>query len=174
MRPWFQAAGFTLTGVVEVVWNEKGWRELSRLRRAVFRAEQALAEIDRTLLLPDGLCTSDLSILERLAKKGMAPVNGLGRRIGLTSGSMTVAVQRLRRRGLVETRRDLKDKRVVWVSATQEGKALVKRLARVRGEAYGEIFSDWSDRERSLLTTLLKRLRKASARDVREMGSRTR
>ena len=80
--------------------NEKDWREMFRLRRAIVRAEQSLSEIDREIL-PDGLCESDLAILERLARKGARPVNGLARQVGLTSGSMTSAVKRLHRRGLV-------------------------------------------------------------------------
>ena len=112
--------------------NEKDWREMFRLRRTIVRAEQALREIDRTIL-PDGLCESDLAILERLARKGARPVNGLARQVGLTSGSMTSAVKRLHRRGLVETRRDLEDKRVVWVSVTAEAEEIVEGFSQLRG-----------------------------------------
>ncbi len=139
--------------------SEKDWRELFRLRRSIGRAEHALSEIDRTLL-PDGLCESDLVILERLARKGARPVNGLGRQVGLTSGSMTSAVQRLHKRELVETRRDLRDKRVVWVSATPEAEEIVTRFSERRGEVLAEVFEKWSERERSVLINLLKRARK--------------
>lgn len=140
--------------------HEKEQRELFRLRRAVARAEQAFGEIDRALLVSEGVCTSDLEILERLARKGARPVNGLSRQVGLTSGSMTSAVQRLRKRQLVETRRDSADKRVVWVTVTPEGKELASRCARVRGGMLGEVFEKWSERERSILTNLLRRARK--------------
>ena len=139
--------------------KEKDWREMFRLRRTIVRAEQALSEIDRTLL-PKGLCESDLSILERLERKGARPVNGLARQVGLTSGSMTSAVQRLRRRGLVETRRDLEDKRVVWVSATPEAEKIVESFSQLRGEVLEEVFRKWSERERSVLINLLRRVRK--------------
>jgi MarR family 2-MHQ and catechol resistance regulon transcriptional repressor len=110
--------------------------------------------------MPAGLCGSDLVILERLARKGARPVNGLGRQVGLTSGSMTTAVQRLRRRELVETRRDLDDKRIVWVTVTPEGEELVARFSQVHGDVLGRLFAKWSERERSILTNLLKRVRK--------------
>lgn len=142
--------------------SDKETRDLLRLRRALSRAEQALADIDRALLLPAGLCSSDLVILERLARKGARPVNGLGRQVGLTSGSMTTAVQRLRRRQLVETRRDLEDKRVVWVSVTPEGEEVALRYSRVHADVLSRVFGRWSERERSILTNLLKRLRKDS------------
>ena len=140
--------------------GDKDWRELSRLRRSIARAEHALSEIDRALLAPAGLCESDLVILERLARNGARPVNGLGRQVGLTSGSMTTAVQRLLKRDLVETRRDQEDKRVVWVSATPEAEALVARFNDVRGEVLAQLFEKWSERERSILINLLKRVRK--------------
>ncbi len=139
--------------------KEKDWREMFRLRRTIVRAEQALSEIDRSIL-PKGLCESDLSILERLERKGARPVNGLARQVGLTSGSMTSAVQRLRRRGLVETRRDLEDKRVVWVSATPEAEKIVESFSQLRGEVREEVFRKWSERERSVLINLLRRVRK--------------
>ena len=144
--------------------SEKDWRELFRLRRTIARAEQALSEIDRSLL-PNGLCESDLMILERLARKGARPVNGLGRQVGLTSGSMTSAVQRLRKRGLVETRRDLEDKRVVWVNATREAEEIVAGFSSRRGEVLAQVFAKWSERERSVLANLLKRARKDAERE---------
>ena len=137
-------------------------RELLRLRRAVGRAEHALAELDRVLLDPEGICASDLSILERLSRKGPGPVNDLGRRIGLTSGSITTAVQRLRSRGLVETHRSGEDKRIVTVSASPSGKALAQTLTNQRSKALQGVFADCSSREQELLQSLLKRVRKAT------------
>ncbi len=140
--------------------KQKTRRDVLRLRRSLARAEQVLGELDRLLLAPDGMCASDLGILERLVRKGTRPVNGLAKRVGLTSGSMTTAVQRLKRRGLVQTRRDLKDKRVVFVSVTAEGQTLAKRLSEHRADVLEDAFSVWSDRERTVLLNLLKRLRR--------------
>ena len=143
--------------------KQKARREALRLRRSMARAEQMLAELDRALLAPDGLCASDLEILERLVRKGSRPVNGLAKRVGLTSGSMTTAIQRLKKRGLVQGRRDLKDKRVVVVTATAEGQQLAKTMTQRRAESLLEVFSVWSDRERTVLLGLLKRLRRNKA-----------
>ncbi|NNC87413.1 MAG: MarR family transcriptional regulator [Akkermansiaceae bacterium] len=150
--------------------TDKSRRDLLRMRRAVMRAEQVLAEIDRRLLAPLQLCSSDLGILERLARKGARPVNGLAGRVGLTSGSMTTAVQRLRRRGLVDTRRGLEDKRIVWVSPTREGVDLAQRITRRRGQLLESVFRDISAREQSLLAALLKRVRKSGEEALRQRG----
>lgn len=144
--------------------SQREERDLLRLRRAVGKADQALADLDRQILAPEGLCASDLSILERLARRGASAVNDLGRRIGLTSGSITTAVQRLKSRHLVLTERSVGDKRVVSVSVTPAGEALARRLTATRAEAFQAVFCELGSRERDLLQTLLKRVRK-SAKD---------
>lgn len=140
--------------------RDKKARELMRLRRALARAEQAVAEAERQLLSPHQLCASDLEILARLARKGRQRVNALAQRVGLTSGSITTAVQRLLKRGLVETQRDTADKRVVWVETTAEGQFLARELSAQRTSRFEEVLETWSTREQAILTNFLKRLRR--------------
>ena len=46
------------------------------------------------------MCSSDFAVLEALLHKGPLPVNEIGRKVLLTSGSITVAVDRLESRGI--------------------------------------------------------------------------
>ena len=140
--------------------REKKAREVLRLRRVLMRAEQALAEAERDLFAAHQLCASDFAILERLARKGRDRVNALAPRVGLTSGSMTTAVQRLRKRALVETERDTLDRRVVWVDSTSAGRELATKLSSERSELLLDVFGAWSGREQAILANFLKRLRK--------------
>ena len=57
-----------------------------------FYALQARAMADIECL---GLCLSDFAILELLLQKGPMPVNEIGCKVKLTSGSITVAIDRL-------------------------------------------------------------------------------
>ena len=58
-----------------------------------------------------GIGLSDFGILEVLLHKGPLPVNTIGTRMRLTSGSITAAVDRLEQKGLVERRHDPTDRR---------------------------------------------------------------
>src|SRR6476659_9847529 len=58
-----------------------------------------------------GLGLSDFAILEVLLHKGPTPVNDIGAKVLLTSGSMTTAIDRLEARNLVERRTDPEDRR---------------------------------------------------------------
>src|SRR5438445_3358789 len=72
------------------------------------RAVESYAEKSITDL---EMCGSDFAVLEALLHKGPLPVNEIGKKILLTSGSITVAVDRLEKRGLVERRAHGSDRR---------------------------------------------------------------
>jgi MarR family transcriptional regulator, 2-MHQ and catechol-resistance regulon repressor len=73
------------------------------------------------------MCGSDFAVLEALLHKGPLPVNEIGRRVLLTSGSITVAVDRLEAKRLVERRTHGTDRRARVVHLTKEGRLLIKR-----------------------------------------------
>src|SRR5260370_1785708 len=65
------------------------------------RAVQAYAEKS---ISESEMCGSDFAVLEALLHKGPLPVNEIGKKIMLTSGSITVAVDRLETKGLLGRR----------------------------------------------------------------------
>src|SRR5918998_4898550 len=74
------------------------------------------------------MCGSDFAVLEALLHKGPLPVNEIGKKVLLTSGSITVAVDRLETRGLVERRAHGTDRRARVVHLTKEGRKLIARI----------------------------------------------
>src|SRR5207237_9346686 len=69
------------------------WLVLMKAHRALGRlASQSIESLE--------VCLSDFAIMELLLHKGPQPVNEIGRRIALTSGAITTAVDRLEARGL--------------------------------------------------------------------------
>src|SRR5687768_12118129 len=69
---------------------------------------------------------SDFAVLELLLHKGPTPVNAIGEKIHLTSGSITMAVDRLEGKGLVERRNDPDDRRARVVHLTEAGTRLIR------------------------------------------------
>src|SRR5436190_19467677 len=64
---------------------------------------------------------SDFAVLEMLLHKGPQPVNEIGRRVELTSGAITTAVDRLQSRGLVTREAHPTDRRARIVRLTAAG-----------------------------------------------------
>jgi MarR family 2-MHQ and catechol resistance regulon transcriptional repressor len=104
------------------------------------------------------MCLSDFAILEALLHKGPQSVRDLGRRVELTSGSMTTAIDRLETRGLV-TRADHPTDRRTWViHLTPDGTALISKVFAGHEQAMERAMRGLSKSDRVALTKLLKRL----------------
>src|SRR5258705_1257252 len=89
------------------------------------RAVQAYAEKSVSEL---ELGASDFAVLEALLHKGPLPINEIGKKILLTSGSITIAVDRLEKKGLVERRAHGTDRRARIVHLTKAGRKLITRV----------------------------------------------
>jgi MarR family transcriptional regulator, 2-MHQ and catechol-resistance regulon repressor len=74
------------------------------------------------------MCGSDFAVLEALLHKGPLAVNEIGKKVLLTSGSITIAVDRLETKRLVERRPHGTDRRAKIVHLTKEGKKLITRV----------------------------------------------
>jgi MarR family transcriptional regulator, 2-MHQ and catechol-resistance regulon repressor len=70
---------------------------------------------------------SDFRVLEVLLHKGPLPVNTIGSKARLTPGSISVAVDRLVKKGLVSRKDHPDDRRVRQVELTPKGRALISR-----------------------------------------------
>ena len=119
-----------------------------------YGAIQAVAAKD---IADCNLGPSDFQILEILLHKGALPVNTIGRKIMLTSGSISTAVDRLEKRKLVRRDPSVDDARVTYVSLTGPGHALIQRIFSQHAQRLEEVFSPLSERERLLLEELLKK-----------------
>src|SRR5438874_12941852 len=71
---------------------------------------------------------SDFAVLEMLLHKGPQPVNEIGRRIELTSGAITTAVDRLESRRLVTREAHPSDRRARIVRLTAAGEEDASRI----------------------------------------------
>jgi len=120
-------------------------------------AVQAYAEKSISAL---EMCGSDFAVLEALLHKGALPVNEIGRKVLLTSGSITVAVDRLESKGLVERRAHETDRRARIVHLTKEGRKLITRV-------YAEHAADM---ERLASVSLTREERKTLIRLLKKIG----
>src|SRR4051812_8112045 len=95
------------------------WLVLMKAHRSVQRhAVASIASLDLGL--------SDFVVLEVLLHKGPMKVNDIGRKVELTSGSITTAVDRLQVRGLVSREVNREDSRSRIVQLTAKGRTLVR------------------------------------------------
>ena len=110
---------------------------------------------------------SDFAIMEMLLHKGPQPVNEIGRRVELTSGAITTAVDRLESRGLVTREAHSSDRRARIVRLTAAGEVEAARIFADHKAAMDLAARRLSKSERATLIELLKKLGISAAARVK-------
>src|SRR5712692_6482674 len=119
------------------------WLVLMKAHRALERlATQSIESLE--------VCLSDFGIMELLLHKGPQPVNEIGRRIALTSGAITTAVDRLEAHE--------SDRRARSVRLTARGKEQAGSVFAGHKAAMDSAASGLSKTERAMLIELLRKL----------------
>src|SRR3989441_365967 len=103
---------------------------------------------------------SDFRVLEALLHKGPLPVNTLGPKVWLTPGSISVAVDRLVRKGLVSRNDHPDDRRVRRVELTPKGRALITRGFGEHAAAMEDVAGGPFKKKKPTILRLLKKLGK--------------
>lgn len=125
----------------------------------LWKAARAVETYAENSVLQSEMCGSDFAVLEALLHKGPLPVNEIGKKVLLTSGSITTAVDRLEERDLVERRAHGSDRRAKIVHLTKEGKKLITRIYAEHAADMERLASASLNRkERETLIRLLKQI----------------
>ena len=140
----------------------------THIRLILGRAAKAIEAVDRASIADTGLNFSDFSILEALLHKGPLPINTIGEKVLLTSGSMTAAANRLAAKGLIQRVQDPADGRCFHLHLTNAGRRLIKEAFAKHARNLEKIADVLSDDERRQLVDLLKKIgRHAQSLDLK-------
>jgi MarR family transcriptional regulator, 2-MHQ and catechol-resistance regulon repressor len=136
----------------------KSYRVLSLL------AEQSIANT--------GLCLTDFVALEALLHKGPLTISEIQDKVRLASGSMTAAVDRLERLGLVVRTSSPRDRRARVVELTVQGKRLATSCFERHAKDLEALMSVLSEREMEQLYGSLKKLGLLAAEKLDQQGAK--
>src|SRR5213592_1084463 len=124
----------------------------------MMKAHRTLARLATRSIESSEVGLSDFAIMEMLLHKGPQPVNEIGRRVELTSGAITTAVDRLESLKLVAREAHPTDRRARIVRLRPKGGALARKSFAVHKAAMDLAAGSLSKHERAALIELLKRL----------------
>lgn len=124
----------------------------------LWKATQAVQHNAARSVAALGLGISDFAVLEVLLHKGPQPVNVIGKKVFLTSGSITSAVDRLASKKLVRRTSDPHDLRSRIVELTARGRDLINCAFAQHAIDIEETMAILKPRERAELIHLLKKL----------------
>ena len=139
------------------------WIVLSRCHHAVSQiAERSVAEA--------GLGLSDFAALEALLHKGPLTISEIQAKVLLASGSMTAAVDRLERKGLITRKTTPRDRRAKVLELTPEGKRGVEAAYQRHAAELEAAMAILNDTEKRQLLGLLKKLGLFAAEGYAQTG----
>jgi MarR family 2-MHQ and catechol resistance regulon transcriptional repressor len=139
----------------------------TQLWLVLIKAFHSLLAFTEHTLKDSGLGESEFRILEALLHKGPMPVNVIGPKVFLTPGSISVAIDRLLKRGLVTRTGSTTDRRVRVVDLTPTGRRLIEQVFAAHSARVDELAQVLGAKERRQIARGLKSFGKAAAHPQR-------
>lgn len=129
-----------------------------QLFRVLSRAYLAVADRDRRNIRSYGFNPTEFAVLELLYHKGPHPLQEIGEKILITSGSITYVINKLETKGLVAREASAHDRRVAYAALTPQGRQLIAGLFPRHAENIGHILAGLDAAEKQTAIGLLKKL----------------
>ena len=150
--------------------SSKSDASATHVRLVLWKAARAVEQNAINSVSGVGLGLSDFAVLEVLLHRGPQPVNVIGKRILLTSGSITTAIDRLEARKLVHRTPHPEDQRARLVELTHKGKGLIECAFRQHALDMEETIAVLNPSERLELIRLLKKVGLFAAERLNDHG----
>ncbi|MBL5769344.1 MarR family winged helix-turn-helix transcriptional regulator [Heyndrickxia sporothermodurans] len=111
--------------------------------------------------------TNEYMVL-KLMYNGKMRVTDLSKTLEVSASHITSITDSLVQKNLIERSRSSKDRRVVDLELTTEGRALIKNLNQITSNYMQEMFGVFTDDEKKELITLLHKLEKQLFNETKE------
>ncbi|WP_029333352.1 MarR family winged helix-turn-helix transcriptional regulator [Exiguobacterium oxidotolerans] len=122
------------------------------------RAVDALHEVIKQDVAKSGLNPTDFSVLELLYHKGRQPIQLIGKKVLITSGSITYVIDKLEKKNYVVRQACPEDRRVTFAELTTEGQTLMDTIFPEHEQAINQVFQGIDQVEIELFIKTAKKI----------------
>lgn len=136
------------------------------------RAYRAILAHDEKDIKRHGLTLTEFAVLELLYHRGPQPLQQIGEKILITSGSITYVVDKLEKRGLLYRQQHEKDRRISHAILTATGHSLLQEIFPQHQQALEQALAGLSDEEQQAAAELLKKLGRYAEASLDQPGNR--
>ncbi|WP_112179715.1 MULTISPECIES: MarR family winged helix-turn-helix transcriptional regulator [Paraliobacillus] len=106
----------------------------------------------------NGLNTTDFGVLELLYHQGEQPLQKIGDKILLASGSITYVVDKLEKKEFIQRVPSASDRRITYAAITKKGEDLLNEIFPAHWKQIESITSGLTEEEKAQAIQLLKKL----------------
>ncbi|MBD7942917.1 MULTISPECIES: MarR family winged helix-turn-helix transcriptional regulator [Psychrobacillus] len=122
------------------------------------RAHKVIHECTNHFFQENGLNPTEFAVLELLFHKGKQPLQQIGNKILLASGSITYVVDKLEGRGFIKRVSSDTDRRVTYAEITEAGTEFMNELFPRHEQQLIQLMNALSEEEKLEAIELLKKL----------------
>jgi len=97
-------------------------------------------------------------ILGMILREGRCMAVDVARQLSLSSGATTIVLNQLESEGMIRRVRSEEDRRIVWLSLTEEGEQLAQALNANRGRMTWELLQALTEEEQQQMLGMLKKI----------------
>lgn len=135
-----------------------GAAELEELSALIVEFYERLSSWEHDVVRESGLTLPQMHTLEVLGQCAPLRMKDLAARMGVTTGTLTMTVDRLEQRGLILRAPHASDRRSILVSLTEQGRVLFAQHHSLHLRLTAELASTLSEQEAQALRAILARL----------------
>ncbi len=129
-----------------------------RLFVVLSKAYRSITDQVKRDIQKQGLNPTEFGVLEMLYHQGEQPLQKIGDKILLASGSITYVVDKLQQKGLLERKPCPNDRRITYAAISEEGRKLLHSIFPDHWKKIEEITGGLSNEEKEQLIPMLKKL----------------
>lgn len=124
----------------------------------MLRASQSVQDVLKQDMTKYGLNPTEFMVLELLASKGEQPIQQIGKKILLSSSSMTYVIDKLEQKEYIERKPCATDRRVIFAHITDKGMAFMEKSFPHHEKMITELFSVLNEDELQSFNRLVKKV----------------
>lgn len=102
------------------------------------------------------LSMASMHVVDAIGVESPRPMANIASDIGITAGTLSIAVDQLVKKGYVERQRSEEDRRIVYLSLTEKGTRAYDAHSRFHNEMIKKVLGNLEDQEEEVLIRALK------------------
>lgn len=122
------------------------------------RAHRSINDVVNKHIAENGLNPTEFAVLELLYHKGDQPLQQIGGKILLASGSITYVVDKLEQKEYLRRVACKNDRRVIFAQITEKGKNFIESIFPEHEQRIDQIMSALTSEEKETAIELLKKI----------------
>ncbi|MCI8496831.1 MAG: MarR family transcriptional regulator [Clostridiales bacterium] len=147
--------------------------QLNELFTTVFNDILKIEEASLRTSLNQKISVTEIHTLDAISASASGTMSEVAAALRITISTLTVSVNRLEKKQLVQRRRGVSDRRVVYVSLSQEGRRLVEAHRRFHRRMIQSVAQNLNDEDLRLTLQAIGRLKDFFHREAKKLDTLT-